>query len=593
MKNCRNSFASRRRAWASRVLLCCAFAGLIFNLPVQAGQAARGSHTTAKTAPPRPIVHKTAPPPVELCVVVRNMRGLAVADLRSSDFRLWDNNRLQQISDFSANIVPESVHHVKGPATNRYIAVYFDDLHYDFVQTIRVTDSAYSYFKSILGFGNKVGVFTASGDVTLDFTDDRDKLHQALLAIKPHVPSAREAKACPPLTDFQALMLLYGGDPLALKIALDDMNACSTAKDQEDPPVSSLPVATLRRMTQTIKANARQVITESEAQSQKTLAGLDKLITTVSTLPDPRSIVVASPGFLAGSQARQIDLLARRATRMHIIISTLDTTGLLRQLPLGAEHRGGHVRQRAVRRRTEQLLDVLRDGRPFRLAAEITVDEPAVLEAEIAHAPVGDQLQHAAEQLVLQRGEDGAGGFRVHELGLERAGAAVVHPGQLLHGRVAESQLAALDLLAHVTQHGVDGNDGAAGLGERGGGDDLAALEEQQRDFVRQVGRHVPVHPAVAVDLGEVQQVVEMNERQPRALDFGARAGKRQIGEPDLGFGESDGAGAHGPPLGGERRPRCAMSDIRYPRHRGANGPRPSDIGYRVIDASSPRQDGA
>ena len=102
----------------------------------------------------------------------------------------------------------------------------------------------------------------------------------------------------------------------------------------------------------------------------------------------------------------------------------------------------------------QTLLDVLRDRRPFRLAAEIAVDEPAVLEAEIAHAPVGNQLQHAAEQLVLQRGEDGAGGFRVHELGLERAGAAVVHPGQLLHGRVAESQLAALDLLEDLVRDG-------------------------------------------------------------------------------------------------------------------------------------------
>ncbi len=279
------------------------------------------------------MVHKAAAPPVEICVVVRNVRGETVDNLRQGDFRLHDNNRLQRITDFAGNIIPQPVLNLKVPGTVRYTALYFDDLHYDFTDTIRVTDSAYSYFNSTLGPRSKVGVFTASGEITLNFTDDPKKLHAALLAIKPHLPWATQAKACPQLSDFQSFMLLYAADPLALQIALDDKHACDSHNGQEDPPVSSRPAATIRRMTQTIAARARQVIAESEAQSQKTLDGLNKLITAVSTLPDPRSIIVASPGFLAGSQARQIDLLARRATRLHIIISALDTTGLLRQLP--------------------------------------------------------------------------------------------------------------------------------------------------------------------------------------------------------------------------------------------------------------------
>lgn len=332
MTNCRMGSISGWRGCAVRLFLGCVLAGLVFSLPSEGGQAPHKSQRPAKTAAPRTTAHRTAPPPVQLCVVVRNVRGLAVADLRRSDFRLWDNNRLQRISDFAGNIIPESVHHVWTPETGRYIALYFDDLHYDFTETIRVTDSAYSYFKSLLGHGNKVGVFTSSGEVTLNFTDDRDKLHQALLAIKPHISTGKQAKACPELTDFQAQMLLYGDDPLALRIALEDMNACSTPKGQVDPSVSSLPVATLRRMKQTIDARARQVIAESEIRSRKSLEGLDKLISKVSTLPDPRTIIVASPGFMAGSEARQIDLLGRQATRLHIIISALDTTGLLRQI---------------------------------------------------------------------------------------------------------------------------------------------------------------------------------------------------------------------------------------------------------------------
>jgi VWFA-related protein len=316
----------------ARLLLSSCVFGLFFSLPVRAGQSHSRSRQQARPAAVAGTAHRTAAPPVQLCVIVRNVRGQAVENLRQSDFRVWDNNRLQRIVDFAANTVPEPVQNLKVPGTVRYTAIYFDDLHYDFTDTIRVTDSAYSYFAPTLGPRNKVGIFTASGEITLNFTDDRKQLHQALLAIKPHLPMAGHAKACPQLSDFQAYMLLYGNDPLALNIALDDMNGCMRPKGEPDPPAESLPIGTLRRMKQTVDARAKQVIAESEVRSNQMLEGLDQLISKVSTLPDPRAIIVASPGFMAGSHARQVDLLARRATRLHIIVSTLDTTGLIRQL---------------------------------------------------------------------------------------------------------------------------------------------------------------------------------------------------------------------------------------------------------------------
>jgi len=332
MTQCKKSSGTGWRGFNARVLLAGCVFGLLVSIPARGGENHPASHRAARKAAPAGTAHRTAAPPVELCVIVRNVRGQAVENLRQSDFRVWDNNRLQRVVDFAANTVPEPVQNLKIPGTVRYTAIYFDDLHYDFTDTIRVTDSAYSYFSPTLGPRNKVGVFTASGEITLNFTDDRKQLHQALLAIKPHLPMAGHAKACPQLSDFQAYMLLYGDDPLALKIALDDMDGCAGPKGEADPPAESLPIGTLRRMKQTVDARAKQVIAESEVRSNQTLEGLDQLISKVSTLPDPRAIIVASPGFLAGSHARQVDLLARRATRLHIIMSALDTTGLLQQL---------------------------------------------------------------------------------------------------------------------------------------------------------------------------------------------------------------------------------------------------------------------
>ena len=320
------------RGLAARLLLgCCSF-GLFFSLPAQAGQNYQRSIGVPRNPAIRGTVHRAPPPPVQLCVVVRGERGQVVQNLSRNNFRLWDDGRLQRITDFASNVVPAPVLNLKVPGTVRYTALYFDDLHYNFVDTIRVTDSAYSYFGPTLGPRNKVGVFTSSGEITLNFTDNRKKFHQALLAIRPHLPSARQAKACPPISDFQAYLLLYVHDPLALKIAFEDMDGCQGRNGQADPPADNLPMKMLRQMKRTVDARAREVIAESDARSQETLKGLDNLISKVATLPDPRAIIVASPGFLAGPQARQVDLVARRATHLHIIVSALDTTGLIQQL---------------------------------------------------------------------------------------------------------------------------------------------------------------------------------------------------------------------------------------------------------------------
>ncbi|MEJ2007380.1 MAG: VWA domain-containing protein [Acidobacteriota bacterium] len=340
--------------------MCCVSFGLLFSLPAQGGQNRKRSHSAARNEDIQRTAHRTPAPPVQLCVVVRNERGQAVQNLSKRNFRLWDNGRLQRISDFAADVVPSPVLNLKIPGTVRYTALYFDDLHYNFVDTIRVTDSAYSYFGSTLGPRNKIGVFTSSGDITLNFTDNRKEFHKALLAIRPHLLSAREAKVCPSISDYEAYLLLYAHDPLALKIALEDMNSCKGGEGQADPPVGNLPVGTLRQMKSAVDAQARKVIKESDARAQKTLKGLDSLIGKVAALPDPRAIIVASPGFLTGSLSRQVDLLARRATRLHILVSALNTTGLIRQLsppPPTANRQLNEEREAIVYAKNQMIAD--------------------------------------------------------------------------------------------------------------------------------------------------------------------------------------------------------------------------------------------
>ncbi len=322
---------------ARSVILGCLASAMFF------ASAAAGAHRnrTSRAAYKRPAPREkaTPAPPVQLTVVVRNGEGRAVGSLRESDFRLFDDGRYQRITDFASNLVPAPVVDPKAPWTIRYTALYFDDLHYTFTDTIRVTDSAYATFGPMVSRGNRFGVFTASGEIRLDFTDNRKKFHQALLAIHPHLPAPALAKACPALTDYQAYLLLYVHDPLALKVALYDMQHCSS-RDGAGDPVSARPsLFEMRRMKAVADRQAARVIEEDSARSNQTLAALAKLIDKVSTLPDPRSIIVASPGFLTGTLGRRVDELSRLATRLHIIVNTVDTAGFFHQIPFSGNPR--------------------------------------------------------------------------------------------------------------------------------------------------------------------------------------------------------------------------------------------------------------
>src|SRR5579884_3130139 len=124
---------SDRSRRPTRQVLLGAFLGVLFAFPIQGMQVAHRRAHAAKQAAGPGVAHRTTAPPVQLCVVVRNVRGETVDNLRATDFRLWDNNHPQRITDFAANIVPAPVENLQVPGTVRYTALYFDDRRFHFL----------------------------------------------------------------------------------------------------------------------------------------------------------------------------------------------------------------------------------------------------------------------------------------------------------------------------------------------------------------------------------------------------------------------------------------------------------------------------
>jgi len=163
---------------------------------------------------------------VTVRVVVRNGKGEAVDNLRQEDFQVFDRGKKQTIVQFSVEkpipSAPEGQESAEktAPAETgvaggqppafiaplRFVALYFDDVNTGMSGLARTRDAADRFLKASLHPGERVGVFTASGQKPLDFTDDLAKVHQALWDLRPH-PIIAKDETCGAITPIEAYLI--------------------------------------------------------------------------------------------------------------------------------------------------------------------------------------------------------------------------------------------------------------------------------------------------------------------------------------------------------------------------------------------------
>jgi VWFA-related protein len=275
-------------------------------------------------------------------VVVRDAAGNPVGSLHKEDFRLFDNGKPQEILNFAVES-PLSKPAAK-PATEdsatrpaepgaepapftplRYLALYFDDVHAEFQDLVRTRDAAVRYLDSTVRPGDRVGIFTSSGQGIEDFTDNLPKIRHALSVLQPRPIRVTEINPCPDIFPYQAFLIVDRRDAPSLESATEETLICRYKGDRRF----------YNDAQQISETTAVQVLTRDESQSEYSFRELDQLVRRMGTLPGQRDIVFLSPGFMTENQKYTIGQIVDRALRSKVVINTFDSKGLFAPVPLG------------------------------------------------------------------------------------------------------------------------------------------------------------------------------------------------------------------------------------------------------------------
>jgi len=276
---------------------------------------------------------------VAVHVVIRDAHGNAIGTLRKEDFRVFDQGKPQVITKFSLEKLapvpaPGEKSHESSSSTpsapvaeipQHYIAYLFDDIHLAFNDLASVREAAEKNLNALQPT-DRAAIFTTSGRNNLDFTDDRSKLHEALLHLMPRPISVQSLPSqCPQMTYYIADLIVNQNDQVASSAVTADALSCQFNND----------LRLLSTAQALARSAARQALTLGDQETHISLISLKDVVRRVAATPGDHSIILVSPGFITPQQLYDVDDIIERAVRANIVINALDARGLYVVMPGG------------------------------------------------------------------------------------------------------------------------------------------------------------------------------------------------------------------------------------------------------------------
>jgi VWFA-related protein len=318
-------------------------------------QNAPGQNTAEMSSHDAPATFSTKVNLVMVPVVVRDAKGKAIGTLQKEDFQLFDKGKPQVITKFSVekageavipaevatddaaleeSVAPASPAAPAAPIAQRFVIYLFDDVHTNMPDLIQVRNAADRHLAESLDATTRAAIFTSSGQGMVDFTDDRVKLHEALMKLMSRSTIGARGSECPDISYYMADLIQNKNDPTALQAAAAEaLDTCLP------PPPSSTPagVAQARQAAQSFaQSTASRVLELGERDTRLAFTVVENAIRRLAAAPGERSLILVSSGFFLADDLRQEETdIMDRAIRANVRISTLNARGLYTVIPGG------------------------------------------------------------------------------------------------------------------------------------------------------------------------------------------------------------------------------------------------------------------
>jgi VWFA-related protein len=342
------------------------FAALLFGAlaAVPAWPQAAGQNQPEVTSHEGAVTFSSKVNLVSVPVVVRDAQGRTVGNLKQEDFQLFDKGKLQTITTFSiekTESLAETSVGTQQPQSSakplparpalpeRYIAYLVDDIHLQRNDLLQAHRALNLHLDEALEPNSRAAIFTTSGRMMADFTDDREKLHNAVNSILPWTSGPDPQQDCPSVTYYQADYLtnktLYFSGFLftdtqilgfvpndnLLAGVLDEAAGCSGASSQPstppDPTGKSLPPDV--PLIRLVRTAVHQALEYGNRDTSFSLGALKDIVRKMSAMPGSRTIVLVSPGFILTQDFRSAEYdVLDRAIRANVTVNTIDMRGL-------------------------------------------------------------------------------------------------------------------------------------------------------------------------------------------------------------------------------------------------------------------------
>jgi VWFA-related protein len=179
---------------------------------------------------------------------------------------------------------------------------------------------------------DRLAVLTASGNVILDFTDDRQKVRQTLAGLRFRPEVDLERRDMPALTYYEADQIRNNSNGTILATAtseaLDVSGLVKLSGGRDGPAI----IALARSMA---RASAARVLMRGPEETRASLDALKGLVRRIAALPGERTIVLISPGFYTLYERRQLAEVIDLAVRRNVIVHALDPAGIIESAAWG------------------------------------------------------------------------------------------------------------------------------------------------------------------------------------------------------------------------------------------------------------------